>query len=225
MWGGGGSGGGWGTSDNWMKPPLTVTLNLNNESGVCAGATSWPSHPSVEVTNHSLSFHPTDVTRLTRTDQRTAGSGGLHLRGSLKNSGLVNGGLYILMCNRQSFQQTADRLAFIGGGYFFLMVERTHNKDKWFLRLPSFPFLPPLSPSVSNSQAACFPSPSSFLSAHLLVFTPHPPLLLSVWHSRGWRCVRRAADTSVAAAEHVHRRLMGQLVNDNSAFPRSGSNT
>lgn len=170
-WGGGGGGG---TSDKWMKPPFTVTLNLNNESGVCAGATSWPFLPSVEVTNHSLSFHLTDVTRLTRTDQRTAGSGGLYLRSSFKNSGLVNARLYILMCNRQSFHQTADRFAFIGGGYFFLMVERTDNKDKWFLHLPFSPSS--LSPSVSNSQAACFPSPSSFLSARLLVFTPHPPL-------------------------------------------------
>lgn len=87
--------GGWGTgtSDNWMKPPFTVTLNLNNESGVCAGATSWPFHPSVEVTNHNLSFHLTDETRLTRTDQRTAASGRLYLRSSLKNSRLVNGHL------------------------------------------------------------------------------------------------------------------------------------
>lgn len=132
-----------------MKPPFTVTLNLNNESGVCAGATSWPFHPSEEVTNHSLSFHLTDVTRLTRTDQRTAGSGGLYLRSSLKNSGLVNARLYILMCNRQSFNQTADRLAFIGGGYFFLMVERTHNKDKWFLHLPFSPSSPPPSRLLS----------------------------------------------------------------------------
>lgn len=120
-----------------MKTPFTLTLNLNNESGVCAGATSWPFHPSLEVTDHSLSFHLTDVTRLTRADQRTAASGGLSLRSSLKNSGLVNGLLYILMCSRQSFYQPADQLAFIGGGYFFLMVERTHNKDKRFLHLPS----------------------------------------------------------------------------------------
>lgn len=134
----------------------------------------------MEVTDHSLSFHLTDVTRLTRADQRTAGSGRLSLHNSLKNSGLVNGLLYILMCNRQSFYQTADRLVFIGGGYFFLMVEQTHNKDKRFFTFLSPPFLPPLSPSASNSHEACFPSPSSFLSTHLLVFTPHPSLLLSV---------------------------------------------
>lgn len=208
-----------------MKTPFTLTLNLNNESGVCAGATSWPFHPSVEVTDHSLSFHLTDVTRLTRADQRTAASGGLSLRSSLKNSGLVNGLLYILMCSRQSFYQTADQLAFIGGGYFFLMVERTHNKDKRFLHLPSPapslpPFLPPLSPSVSNSHDACFPSPSSFLSTHLLVFTPHPFLLLSVWHSRGCCRVSRAADTSAAAAEHVLRRITGDLVNNTSLFSK-----
>lgn len=29
----------------WMKTLFSVTLNLNNESGVCAGATSWPFHP------------------------------------------------------------------------------------------------------------------------------------------------------------------------------------
>lgn len=50
-----------------MKSPFSVTLNLNNESGVWAGATSWPFHPSVEATNRSLSFHLTDVTLRRRT--------------------------------------------------------------------------------------------------------------------------------------------------------------
>lgn len=126
------------------------------------------------------------------------------LRSSLKNSGLVNGRLYILMCNRQSFQQTADRLAFIGGGYFFLMAERTHNKDKWFLHLPFSPSSLPSRLLSLTHRPACFPSPSSFLSAHLLVFTPHPPLLLSVWHLRR-RCGACAPPLNGAACEWQQR--------------------
>lgn len=57
---------------NWMKTPFNVTLNLNNESGVYAGATSWPFHPSVEATTRSLSFHLTDVTSMTHIGQRRA---------------------------------------------------------------------------------------------------------------------------------------------------------
>lgn len=196
-----------------MKPPFTVTLNLNNESGVCAGATSWPFHPSVEVTNHSLSFHLTDVTRLTRTDQRTAGSGGLYLRSSLKNSGLVNARLYILMCNRQSFHQTADRFAFIGGGYFFLMVERTHNKDKWFLHLPFSPSS--LSPSVSNSQAACFLLHLSSLLIYLSSHHTHlSPLCLTLsglplCEAGGWEHAEHCAPPLNGAAcewqQHVSK--------------------
>lgn len=51
-----------GSRAHWMKTPFRATLNLNNVSGVCAGATSWPFHPSVEATNHNFSFHLTDVT-------------------------------------------------------------------------------------------------------------------------------------------------------------------
>lgn len=208
-----------------MKPPFTVTLNLNNESGVCAGATSWPFGPSVEVTDHSLSFHLTDVTRLTDTDQRTAGSGGLYLRSSLQNSRLVNGQLYILMCNRQSSHQTADRLAFIGGGYFFLMVERTHNKDKWFLHLP---LSPSSLPTCLRSLTHRTPVPLLLhLSCLLIYLSSHHTHLSSFLSDTLGACHRawRVANTSNAPAEHVQHRIMGNLVNDTRTFPKSRSNT
>lgn len=127
------------------------------------------------------------------------------------------------MCNRQSFHQTADRLAFIGGGYFFLMVERTHNKDKRFLHLP---FSPSSLPSRLLSLTRRPPvSLLLHLSCLLIYLSSHHTHLSSSLSDTLCCCVRRAADTSATAAEHVHRRLMAQLVNDNSTFPRSSSNT
>ncbi len=194
-----------------MKTPFSVTLNLNNEPGVCAGATSWPFYPSVEATNRSLSFHLTDVTLATRTDQRTAGNGRFYFLYRLLNLWLVKFVCYDIFYT-DCWYSPSDWLIFIAYELlrwllvpwttrfiFIWFTEQTDNKHKWFHLLPftflSSSFLPQtlslllFHPLVSTSQAACFFTPSSFFSplsshhTHLFSSLSYSRLL-SVWHQR-----------------------------------------
>lgn len=189
----------------WMRTTFSVTLNLNNESGVCAGATSWPFYPSVEATTRSLSFHLTD-------DDPRWPKNSQQWRGFMSTThfwifeSLFAVIFYILMCHFTSTSRYTQAYSFLllrnsSGCWLFSNNSQSRQTiNKWFLFLLPITFLFPsllpqmlslllFHPLVSTSKMACFFTPSSFsplLSSHRthLSSSVSYSLLLSVWHQR-----------------------------------------
>lgn len=176
-----------------MKTPFSVTLNLNNESGVCAGATSWPFHSSMEAANHNVSFHLTDVTPTTPPWPRNSPQWQLFTTKSLTCRSLL--WYFAHWCGILLTALHKKPILITRPTSYFLMIHRANRqkKKKRFLIQPFtflFSFCSGIKPFLLFSHTI-------FLNClHPLVCTsvslrlhPSPPTshsshLLSVWHQR-----------------------------------------